>query len=84
MLQTYILKFRKTVWNTGYLSLKYAADVNAAKALIMMTLSTSKVPLKIAVMVIAAKYQLQILQGHSELTLYVKNSRRCKKKFWTV
>ncbi len=47
--------------NPGYLSLEYANDANTAKALIMMTSSTSVVSLKLAMMVIAAKYRLQML-----------------------
>ncbi len=37
------------------LSLKYATDANAATGLIMITLSTSTVSLKLAMMTIAAK-----------------------------
>ncbi len=44
-----------------YLSLKYATDANTAKALIMMTLSTSMVTLKLALTAIAAKHRLQVL-----------------------
>ncbi len=45
----------------GYLSQKYATDANTAKALIMMTLSTIIVSLKLAMMAIGAKYRLQML-----------------------
>ncbi len=45
----------------GYPSLKYATDANAAKVLIMMTLSNTIVSLKLAMMAIAAKYWLQML-----------------------
>ncbi len=45
----------------GYLSLKYATGANAAKVLIIMTLSTSMVLLKLTMIAIIAKYQLQML-----------------------
>ncbi len=44
----------------GYLSLKYAIDANAAKALIMTILITSMVLLKLGTMAIAAKYWPQM------------------------
>ncbi len=59
MIRTIILFLQFLLCFTcGYLLLKYATVTNTDKALIMMTLSTSMVSLKLAMIAIAAKYWL--------------------------
>ncbi len=61
------MKLSETL-TTGTLSLKYATDANTAKALILMTLSASVVSLKLAMIAIATKYQLQMLWFLGEIS----------------